>query len=100
MYNEYIKKISIIFEWSKEKEAENIKKHGVSFEEAKTAFYDERRVLTEDPSHSEHELRYFCIGQTKRGILTVRFTLRGNCIRIFGAGYWRKQRRYYEQENR
>jgi uncharacterized DUF497 family protein len=46
------------------------------------------------------EPRLFCIGHTARGILMVRFTYRGDTIRIIGAGYWRKGRRLYEKENR
>jgi hypothetical protein len=34
------------------------------------------------------------------GILTVRFTYRGHVIRIYGAGYWRKGRRIYEEQNK
>jgi hypothetical protein len=53
-------------------------------------------LLFEDLSHSTAaETRYFCIGRVLGGILTVRFTLRGEVIRIFGAGFWRKYRRLY-----
>jgi len=40
-----------------------------------------------------------CIGRTECGILTIRFTYRGETIRIIGAGYWRKGRKTYEKEN-
>lgn len=39
----------------------------------------------------------FCIGQTPKGILTVRFTVRGRNIRIIGAGKWRKWSKFYEK---
>lgn len=89
------------FEWAETKNLENIRKHGVSFYEAQHAFADERRLIAEDRSHSQDEKRYFCFGfnQDKSGILTVRFTYRNSLIRIIGAGYWRKGRKLYEQEN-
>ena len=46
------------------------------------------------------ERRYFCFGLVDGGVMTVRFTWRGDVIRIFGAGYWRKGRRIYEEQNR
>ncbi len=57
-------------------------------------------MIAEDLSHSGAEQRYFCFGLVDGGVMTVRFTWRGNVIRIFGAGYWRKGRRIYEQQNR
>jgi uncharacterized DUF497 family protein len=53
-----------------------------------------------DPAHSNIEERSFCIGITEGGIMTVRFTIRDEVIRIIGAGYWRKGKKLYEQENR
>ncbi|MBL7189758.1 MAG: BrnT family toxin [Phycisphaerae bacterium] len=87
------------FEWDPEKDRENERKHGVSFEFAQYAFADPDRVIAEDLSHSKDEQRYFCFGRIGDGILTVRFTHRGNLIRIFGAGYWRKGKKIYEKEN-
>ncbi|MDR0230663.1 MAG: BrnT family toxin [Dysgonamonadaceae bacterium] len=87
------------FEWDETKNAENIAKHNVSFEEAQDAFYDENAIINEDEEHSLSEERYFCIGKTRKDILTVRFTYRNGNIRIIGAGYWRKQKKYYEKEN-
>ena len=43
------------FEWDEPKSKANIAKHGVSFDEAKTVFYDERARLISDPDHSEDE---------------------------------------------
>ena len=87
------------FEWDEEKNRENQLKHGVSFEEAQYAFLDSKRIVVHDVGHSESEDRYYLFGRTARGILTVRFTWRNSKIRIIGAGYWRKGRRRYEQEN-
>jgi len=87
------------FEWNADKDAENQKKHGVAFSVAQYAFADPNRVIAENTAHSETEKRYFCFGAVEGGILTVRFTYRGGVIRIFGAGYWRKGKVIYEQEN-
>ena len=78
---------------------ENQRKHGVSFETAQYALADHDRVIAEDLAHSTGEKRYFCFGRVGGGILTVRFTLREDAIRILGAGYWRKGRRIYEEQN-
>jgi uncharacterized DUF497 family protein len=52
----------IIFEWDDRKAQQNEKKHGISFEEAQTAFYDEKARLTPDPDHSQDEDRYILLG--------------------------------------
>jgi hypothetical protein len=50
-------------------------------------------------THStESEKRYFCLGEVSEGVLTVRFTYRERCIRIFGAGYWQKGKRICEEK--
>ncbi len=87
------------FDWDTEKDKENQRKHGITFAAAQLAFADPNRVIAEDVSHSESESRYFCFGKVEGGILSVRFTYRKGVIRIFGAGYWRKGKRIYEQEN-
>jgi uncharacterized protein len=51
-----------------------------------------------DRTHSQKEPRFFCYGEVDGRILTVRFTLRNGNIRIFGAAYWRKGQKRYEQE--
>lgn len=87
------------FEWDPRKDRENQRKHGVPFELAQYAFADPDRVIAEDLSHSQDEQRYLCFGRIGADILTVRFTYRRNVIRIFGAGYWRRGKALYEQEN-
>ena len=87
------------FEWDERKDRENQNKHNVSFNFAQNAFLDPDRVIVEDVSHSGKEKRFYCIGKVNEGILTVRFTHRKDTIRIFGAGYWRKGRQIYEEEN-
>lgn len=88
------------FEWDASKDADNQAKHGIPFALAQYAFADPKRVIAEDTAHSAREMRYFCLGRVGEGVLTVRFTYRGGIIRIFGAGYWRKGKTIYEQENR
>ena len=89
------------FEWDEVKNLDNLRKHGVSFFDAQHAFLDTKRVIAEDLNHSEEEQRYYCFGLNREGtgILTVRFTYRNSHIRIFGAGYWRKGKKVYEQAN-
>jgi hypothetical protein len=87
------------FGWDPEKDLINRAKHGVAFAEAQYAFADPRRVIAEDQYHSTEEKRYYCFGKVRDGILTVRFTYRGDVIRIIGAGYWRRGKRIYEREN-
>ena len=87
------------FEWDEKKNKENLIKHGVSFELAQYAFADFNRVIAEDLNHSGKEKRYYCFGKVNDGIITVRFTYRRNIIRIFGAGYWRKGKKIYEDKN-
>lgn len=52
----------IEFKWDEEKAAINFKKHGVSFEEAQTVFYDEKALLINDPDHSQTEERFIILG--------------------------------------
>ena len=87
------------FEWNAAKDRENRRKHGVGFALAREAFLDPARVIARDLSHSKAEERYYCFGRAGDGILTVRFTYRRGVIRIFGAGYWRRGRRIYEEAN-
>jgi uncharacterized DUF497 family protein len=87
------------FEWDEDKDQENQNKHNVPFSLAQHAFMDPHRIIVEDEEHSAEEKRYYCIGRVGEGIMTVRFTYRGNVIRIYGAGYWRKGRKIYEEQN-
>lgn len=86
------------FEWDERKNRSNMEKHAVSFGEAQHAFLDPRRVIAEDLSHGASERRYFCFGRVGGDVMTVRFTYRAGRIRIFGAGYWRKGRKVYEEQ--
>lgn len=88
------------FDWDPAKDQENRRKHGVGFSKAQLAFLDPRRVIADDIGHSGGEQRFFCFGVVGDRVMTVRFTLRGGFVRIFGAGYWRKGRKGYEEIRR
>lgn len=51
-----------VFEWDEAKNKANTQKHGISFEEAKTVFYDENALLIDDPDHSADEDRFILFG--------------------------------------
>ncbi len=87
------------FEWDPVKDLLDQKKHHVSFEEAQLVFADVRRIIAEDLTHKSSETRYYCLGKVNGEVITVRFTYRSGKFRIFGAGYWRKGRKSYEEEN-
>ena len=79
---------SIKFEWNEVKASSNVNKHGVSFEEARTVFYDERAKLIGDPDHSENEDRFILLGLSSslRVIIVCHcYRSEGNVIRIISA---------------
>lgn len=86
------------FEWDPKKAAENVKKHGVGFEEAATVFGDPLEVTIADPDHSEGEARFLSLGlSTGNRILVVAYTERQGTIRIIHARMAApKERRAYE----
>ncbi len=86
------------FVWNAGKERVNIAKHGVNFSVASKAFLDPKRKILLNAKHSATEERFYCIGNVDGRVLTVRFVYRGKKIRIFGAGYWRGGKKYYESE--
>lgn len=61
----------ILFDWNDCKNETNKKKHGISFEEAKTAFFDERAVVFDDPEHSEKEDRFLLLGMSENANLCI-----------------------------
>lgn len=63
--------VTLRFEWDGRKAASNLKKHGVSFEEAATAFADPLSLTVADPDHSGHEDRFILLGLSFRGRLVV-----------------------------
>lgn len=74
------------FEWDADKAFSNARKHGVSFDEAKTVFGDVYAVTITDPVHSADEDRYIDIGYSERGrLLVVVYTERAAQIRIISC---------------
>jgi uncharacterized DUF497 family protein len=90
------------FEWDAEKARENLRKHGVSFDEAVTAFNDRLSALLPDPDHSVGEQRYLVMGQSTRGrLLVVSFVERPPRTRIISARLaTRRERHDYEEGQR
>ena len=83
------------FEWDEKKNASNKKKHGVSFEEAKSVFTDQFARLISDPDHSDDEDRFILLGTSIHSrLLVVCHCIRMNdSIRIISARKADKQER-------
>ncbi|OLP18284.1 hypothetical protein BST81_11505 [Leptolyngbya sp. 'hensonii'] len=78
----------INFDWNEQKAWGNEQKHGVSFEEAQTVFYDEHARLSYDPDHSQDEDRYILLGMSSNLRLLVVchvYQQSDACIRIISA---------------
>jgi len=76
--------MSLVFEWDEAKSKRNLKKHGISFEEACTTFGDPLARTIHDTLHSDEEDRFVNLGQSQRGrLLVVVFTDRGHKIRSY-----------------
>ncbi|MFV2056725.1 MAG: BrnT family toxin [Thiohalomonadales bacterium] len=74
------------FEWNEDKALNNQQKHGVSFSEALTCFYDPQQVIFYDPDHSDDEDREILLGHSNQArLLLVVFTLREDTVRIISA---------------
>lgn len=79
---------NIRFEWDANKAAANQRKHGVSFDEARTVFFDENAKLINDPDHSDDEDRFVMLGLSSnfRFVLVCHcYREQGNVIRIISA---------------
>ncbi len=89
----------MIFEWHARKAAGNLRAHGVSFDEAATAFGDTRSIVIADPGHSVSEERFILVGRSVRGrLLVVVHTERGASILLISARVaTRGERRTYEE---
>ncbi|MBF0290280.1 MAG: BrnT family toxin [SAR324 cluster bacterium] len=90
----------LTFEWDPNKAKINMERHGISFDEASTAFQDPLSLTIDDPLHSEYEDRFILIGLSHRNrMLVVVHTERGDNIRIISARKMTKQeRKYYESD--
>ena len=89
-----------IFEWDERKAQSNVRKHGISFEEASTAFGDPLSLLMPDPDHSLDEERYVVLGHSsRRRLLVVAFVERPPRTRLISAREATpRERRLYEKE--
>lgn len=74
------------FEWDRRKAERNLRKHGVSFEEAVSVFTDPEELMIDDPDHSLEEERFVSVGMSVLGrLLVVGYTERGSKIRLIFA---------------
>jgi hypothetical protein len=87
------------FEWNSKKSKNNLRKHGVSFDEGATVFLDPHAVSGQDPDHSIGEARYITFGYSSLGrLLTVCHTYRPGTIRLINARrVTRTEREIYEK---
>ncbi len=87
------------FEWDPNNAATNLADHGISFDEAVTAFEDPLSLTIEDPDHSEHEERLILLGRSRNNrLLVVVHTEREDRIRLISVRpATRRERRDYEQ---
>ena len=90
----------LLFEWDPNKGKENLEIHGVSFDEAGTAFRDTLSLAIYDPLHSEAEDRFVLLGNSyKDRLLVVVHTVRGDNIRLISARKASKKERKQYEEN-
>ena len=90
----------LLFEWDPKKAKENLETHGVSFDEASTAFRDTLSLAIYDPLHSEQEDRFVLIGSSHRNrLLVIVHTERGDNIRLISARKASKKERKQYEEN-
>lgn len=92
-------RMSLAFEWDLRKAAANLRKHGVSFEDAESVFSDERARLIDDPDQSAVEESFLLLGlDSNVRLLVVAHCYRagGNTVRIVSARKaTREEQRYY-----
>ena len=73
---------NITFEWDASKASLNKKKHGISFDEAKTVFFDEKAKVIHDPEHSDDEERFIILGLSVnvRMLVVIHCYRKNDCI--------------------
>lgn len=87
------------FEWDSEKAEQNLKKHKISFDEAKTVFDDPLFLIFGDPDHSIKEKRFIVMGESINGrLLIVSYTERSATRLISARKATRKERKKYEED--
>lgn len=92
--------MSLTFEWDEDKAEENLRKHVVGFEEAKTIFNDPFSMTIYDSEHSSNEERYVDIGLSLKGrLIVVSYTERKENIRIINSRKaTKKEQKIYEEK--
>jgi hypothetical protein len=93
--------MSLLFSWDPRKADANRRKHGVTFEEAATAFGDPLSITIPDPAHSVGEHRFILIGQSNRSrlLVVVHLEVAEDSIRLISArSASRRERRTYEED--
>jgi len=90
----------LIFEWDQHKAVKNMAVHGITFDEASTAFKDALSLTIYDPLHSDEEDRFVLIGNSYQNrLLTVVHAERGDRIRIISSRKATKnERKQYEKK--
>jgi uncharacterized DUF497 family protein len=92
--------MNIFVTWDAPKASANLRKHGVSFEEAATVFADPLAKITDDPEHSEEEARELILGSSEKGrLLVVSFVQRMSAIRLISARPASRTERHVYQES-
>jgi len=92
--------MALQFEWDPEKARSNVQKHGVTFDEASTAFRDPLSATIPDPLHSEDEDRFVLIGYSHRErLLVIVHTYRSHRIRLISARPATKRERRRHEDN-
>ena len=91
--------MGINFEWDPTKAVQNLRKHGVTFEEAATAFADDLSITVPDPDHSVDEERFITVGSSSQDrLLMIAHAEREDIIRIVSARLLTpRERRQYEE---
>ena len=89
----------MIYEWDAKKARANLRKHGVSFDEAASVFLDPLAITFPDPDHSAYEFREITIGHSAgRRIVFLSHTRRGDRTRLISARKaTRSERKQYEE---
>ncbi len=92
--------MALFFEWDNEKAINNVKKHGVTFDEAKSVFYDTFALISLDVEHSITEERFSIIGYSKSNrILFTSYSEKNEVIRIISARKTTKNERLFYEKN-
>jgi hypothetical protein len=92
--------MALVFRWNPGKAVTNVRKHGITFEKAATAFGDPLSLTIPDPDHGPTEKRFLLIGLSEPGrLLVVSHAERGDIVRVISARRaTKRERTHYEEE--